>query len=159
MKAYWPTQFMGEKGMIVLEYKKDGQTIRLEGLWDRVTASQKVILLKVSFGPNHPLSRYEQPAAFTVIGRPPPGATTGDLKLLDTDGREVIARIGDAGYMYDSIEWGLFQFHRQQEVERRKQAKIDQLDAHLNMLKSILIAQGFRIVTAEQAETLGLKTT
>ncbi len=136
----------------VVEYKKDGQTVRLNALWGKIQPGQKVICFHVHWRTNHPLASYAQPAAFTVVS----DEREGPIILRDSEGREVTIKQTDAGYLYDAVEWGLFQYERQLEMLRRKQRKIEMLDAHLSMLKGILTAQGIRVVTAEQAKALGL---
>ena len=104
----------------------------------------------------NPLLRYDTPAIFTVVEVP--GSDNGTRLLLrDIYGIE-INRSVSLGPVSTTM-WpsgGMFQYQRLQELLRRKNNKIDQQDGQLQILKDILKAQGIRIVTAEQAEALGL---
>lgn len=60
-------------------------------------------------------------------------------------------------YLYDAQEWLKWNAMRENEILSRKQRNIEQLEGHMELLKDILIKQGARIVTEEQAKDLGLK--
>jgi hypothetical protein len=138
-----------------LEYQKDGQSVRLRALHDSIEQGQQVILFNVTLSDGDPLSMYVQPAAFRVVSTST--HREGSLVLLDDDGNSVTTTMSKASWLYDTTNWGLFQYARQQELLRRKDRKIEQLDGHLSLLKDILIKQGVRVITAEQAAATGLQ--
>jgi len=59
-------------------------------------------------------------------------------------------------YLYDAQEWLNFNDLRETEKFSRKERKISQLEGHVDLLKDILVKQGIRVVTKEQAQKLGL---
>ena len=77
------------------------------------------------------------------------------------DGNIIRARFtgisNTSAYLYDMQEWVTWNEGRIAEKLSRKEHKIELLQGQVNLLKNILVQQGIRIVTQEQAEKLGLQ--
>jgi hypothetical protein len=151
---------MGKKGFTMpsnrtrVEYEMDGQTVRLQAVYDRIYSGQRLVLFHVGFGTPEPLARYEQPAVFTAVAVDVDNKT---VELRDANERLITTKISNLAYLYDLEEWAMFQYRCLGELLRRKDRKIEQLTGHLDLLKAILTNQGFRVVTAEQAAAIGLQ--
>ncbi len=144
----------------MLEYYKDGEKISLRGLYDRGEVGRPVILDDVCFGEKSPspLAKYPPRTVFTIVEKKVTSNWNYSYVLSDKDGnRFVLTRDSNStGYIYDLEEWSLFQYEKAQEHYIRKNAKIAHLESQVALLKDILIKQGVRVVTQEQAKTLGL---
>lgn len=144
-----------------LAYWKDGKKIVCHGIYENGHEGQIVVSDNVSFGEKPdpkkwPLAFYPRPTIFTILKKTPNG-----YFLADQNGKEFLVpgeHCGEPsyGYLYDANEWA--QWARAYHLEKigRKDTKIEQLEAHLAMLKEILIKQGFRVITEAQAKELGL---
>ena len=60
----------------------------------------------------------------------------------------------ESSYIFDAQEWLTWNAMREKEKFSRKQRKIEQLEGHVDLLKDILVKQGVRVVTEEQAKEL-----
>jgi hypothetical protein len=149
----------------MLEYWRDGQRVECHAIYGNGKVGQIVVLANVSFGQNpdfaeKPLAAYTQPAFFTIKERRVVGEHGYEYDLVDKTGK-VITVNGehtDNWWLYDADEWGQWQIGHFNEKVERKDGEIKRLTLQRDLLKSILVAQGIRIVTKEQAEALGLST-
>ena len=143
------------------DFHKDGKTIELKGLYNRVSVGQVVVLDYVNFGNENPLSKYPQPSIFTVSSITPEA-----IILIDSKGKHVECYFLDIenrkhaynSCLFDQSEYLAFIRARDDEKIRRKNNRINHLEAQVSLLKSILIAQGTRIITNEQAKALEIPT-
>ena len=144
-----------------LAYWKDGTKIVCEPIGENGYEGQTVVFDNAGFGEKpdlkkFPLAHYPQPTVFTILRK-----TEKGYILVDKSNREFLVpgefcNRPTCSYLYDANEWA--QWARAYHLEKigRKDTKIEQLEAHLAMLKDILIKQGFRIITEAQAKQLGL---
>ncbi len=144
----------------MLEYYKDGEKISLGALYSRGGVGRLVILDSVCFGEKSisPLAKYPLRTIFTIVEKKFTDNWNYSYVLSDKDGnRFVLTRdSNNTGYIYDLEEWSLFQYEKAQEHQVRKNAKITHLESQVALLKDILIKQGVRVITQEQAKALGL---
>lgn len=142
-----------------LEYWKDGKRVKIHPIYDVGRVRQMVILDQVSFEENpdsekYPLAHYPQPYLFTIIIV---GKTY--YYMVDAEGEKVACdknSINGSGSLYDAMEWLAWQRSHHEDKLRRKERKIEQLEGHVALLRDILIKQGFRVLTPEQAKELEL---
>lgn len=140
-----------------LEYGSGEGKETCSAIYSGGVVGQVVILDHVSFGDNpdpevYPLGKYLQPYAFTIVGI----TEEEDCYLLrDADGVEVKSH--DGAYLFDAKEWLTWSEGRREYQLWEKADEISILNAKLNLLKEILIAQGVKVVTQAQFDALGLK--
>jgi len=144
----------------MLEFYKDGNPVKCNPIFKNGRVGQCVVLTNVGYSPDadlevNPLAGYAQPAIFTIIGK-----TEHAYTLKDTNGKIFVVADRSFGascaYLYDAQQWAQWCKAHEAEKLARKQNKIEQLEAQVDLLKSILIKQGIRVVTVEQADALGL---
>lgn len=147
----------------MLKYWKDGKEVILHAIYSSGRVNQVIILgKKVDWGesPNaekYPLSQYPYLTVFTIVGI----STHPEEKyyvLRNPDGKNFILKFGEADYLYDIKEWLEFNAIREAEKMAHKQRKIETLESQVDLLKDILVKQGVRVLTKEQAKALGIKT-
>ncbi len=146
----------------MLEFCVNGKTILLHPICDKGSVGQMVILgSRVDWGKNpdpveKPLSKYPYLSLFTIVVK----ATNEDGYYILSDAKGERIRVSTKGtdhwYLYDAQEWLNFNNLRETEKFARKERKISQLEGHVDLLKDILIKQGIRIVTEDQATKLGI---
>jgi len=136
----------------MLKYNKDGQEVKCGAIYKRGRVGQAVVLTFVTLGKDHPLARYAQPHVFTINGE-----EDGCYLLLDGNGRTILAKESDGQWLCDATEWVQWEAGRQTEKIRRKNNRIALLEAHLELLKGVLVRQGVRVVSAEEAAKLGIE--
>ncbi len=146
----------------MLEFCVNGKTILLHPICNKGSVGQMVILgSRVDWGNNpdpvaKPLSKYPYLSLFTIVVK----ATNEDgyYILSDAKGEQIkVSMKGtDHWYLYDAQEWLNFNHLRETEKFARKERKISQLEGHVDLLKDILVKQGIRIVTEDQAKKLGI---
>lgn len=149
----------------MLQYWKDGQEITYYPIYGLGRVGQVVVLAGVGFGANpdlakFPLARYSQPHAFTIIERVE--GRDGYYVVVDEVGSRTILRDETYGpsqnWLYDVNEWMTWQVEHAKEVVCRNEERIKELEGQLALLKDILIRQGIKVITKEQADTLGICT-
>ncbi|OGY42813.1 MAG: hypothetical protein A2Y67_03760 [Candidatus Buchananbacteria bacterium RBG_13_39_9] len=143
----------------VLYYWKNGKKVQLDGIYDQGRVGQVVILANVSYGENpdlgkRPLAAYPQPTFFVikVVGRD--DADVHFYTLVDPDCKEVLCGNSDWSNLYDAREWGEWQKQHHEEKMKRKDGRIAHLESQVDLLRSILIQQGVKLITPEQAEVI-----
>ncbi len=148
----------------MLSYWKNGKEIPLWAIHSSGQIGQSVIYCEnVDWGKDpdpesKPLSQYTPPAIFRITSKVP--GDEGYYVLTDSTGNIIRARYSGicntSSYLYDAQEWLTWNTGRNTEKFSRKERKIEQLEGHVALLKDILVKQGVRIVTQEQAKKLGL---
>ena len=148
----------------MLSYWKNGKEIALWAIHKSGQIGQSVIFCEnVDWGKNPdseklPLSQYTPPAIFKITSKVP--GDEGYYVLTDSNNNVIRARFtgisNTSSYLYDAQEWLTWESGRVAEKLSRKERKIEQLEGHVALLKDILVKQGIRIVTQEQAKKLGL---
>lgn len=119
-----------------------------------------VVLDHVSMSPSETFGNYPQPAFFTIT-EAPPSETPGFnpvYTLRDTAGHIVSTRGSSvSSYLIKVDDWQEWRSTRTDEI----QAQLARVNARLldrvDLLKEILVAQGVRVITRDQAATLGIK--
>ncbi len=145
----------------MLEYQKDGGTVKVSGIYGKGRVGQMVVLDNVQLHHTCPLVKYPQPHVFTIAEKIGGGEREDIYILVDQDGNRVLGEgsqygEGYGGHLYDLVEWVTWMTERTKEKLARKERKIALLEAHLQLLKDILIKQGVRVVSQETAKQLGI---
>lgn len=144
----------------MFEYCINGNTIQVNPIYQNGYVGQTVIYgQKVSFKGSfyNPLSNYSAPSIFTIVEKNE--ARDGYYILIDSSGNKI--KIQDmfngasSPDLYDAQEWLMHNNVYTNEKINRKQRKIEQLEGQVALLKDILVKQGIKIVTEEQAQLLG----
>ena len=148
----------------MLSFWQNGKEIEVKAIYGNGKVGQTVIFgQRVDWGVNpdttkYPLSQYPCPSIFTIVEKIE--GKNGYYVLSDANGNRIKLQDkfygASEGYLYDAQEWLTWNALREKEKLSRKQRKIEQLEGHVELLKDILIKQGARIVTKEQAKDLGL---
>ena len=148
----------------MLEFWQKGKKIEVKAIYSNGKVGQTVIFgQRVDWGVNpdttkYPLSQYPCPSIFTIVEKIE--GKNGYYVLSDANGNRIKLQDEYYGasesYLYDAQEWLTWNALHEKEKLSRKQRKIEQLEGHVELLKDILIKQGARIVTQEQAKDLGL---
>lgn len=147
----------------MLEYFKDGNKVECKPIYGHGYVGQIVIFDHVSYGEKpdlvrDPIAAYPQPYPFTIVEKVE--GSDGYYVISDSKGNLIKLQTEHFGasfaYLYDAIE--LLEWRKGHEKEQiaRKERKIQQLEGNLALLKSILIAQGIRVVSNETAKQLGI---
>jgi hypothetical protein len=142
------------------EFFKDGKKVELKAIFSKGYVGQVVILDNVSYpqNSNDPLAAYPQPALFTIVEKVE--EQEGCYVLQDTTGKKVHLLDERHGlstwWLCDAAEWLEWNGQHNDEKLKRKERRIELLDAHLSLLRDILVKQGFRVITKEQAQELGI---
>jgi hypothetical protein len=145
----------------MLRYWKDGKEVLCKPLKQSGSVGQTIILDCAAIGDDlNPLKKYVQPHVFTIVEK-----LDSHYVVKDAKGRCVNIsfatsnpnRDPDCDYIYDATEFLAWRWGYYVEHNGRSQNKIRLLEAHVALLKDILIKSGTRIVTAEEAKELGLK--
>lgn len=148
----------------MLSFWQNGKEIEVKAIYGNGKVGQTVIFgQRVDWGVNpdttkYPLSQYPCPSIFTIVEKIE--GKNGYYVLSDANGNRIKLQDEYYGasesYLYDAQEWLTWNALHEKEKLSRKQRKIEQLEGHVELLKDILIKQGARIVTQEQAKDLGL---
>lgn len=148
---------------MALVFQKDGQSIECDAIYGGGRIGQLVVLDHVSYGPNpnpakYPLSPYTLASVFTITQKVE--GKDGYYVVMDTNG--TLIKLHDENYgaserhLYDAAEWIAWTASYTSEKLRRKDQAIANLTSQRDLMKSILIEQGIRVVTPAQAEAMGL---
>jgi len=142
----------------LLEYKKDGELIKVIPISDKGYIGQMVVLDHVTYDKDHELSKYPQPYAFTIVRKVL--GKSGYYVVKDQEDVEIIVKDIYKGarelYMYDLHEWLIWNSQNTKSKLGKKDDKIKKLEDHLDLLKRILTDQGFRVISETQAKKLGI---
>ena len=143
---------------------KNGTQVKCSPIYDTGRIGQVVILDNVDYGRNpnldkHPLARYPQPCICTIAGKK--SVDHGYVYVLkDTDGKNIVLPSSHSDttgwYLYDATSWLEWQKAKIEEEKERSDHEIRQLRIEKELLEKILVAQGFRVITQEQAKKLGI---
>lgn len=150
------------KGDYMLSFWQNCKKIELDAIYSRGKVGQLVIFgNRYDWGVNpdpikEPLSQYPYHYVFTIVEKVE--GENGYYILKDLDGNciKLQANYGGACYLYDLQEWLAWNDMREKEEISCKKREIAELKGNFELLKDILIKQGIRIVTEEQAKNLGL---
>lgn len=129
-------------------------------LYGHGTIGMMVVLDHVHLSIQDPLVKYAQPAFFTIVELPlsDPGFDSYYV-LRDTAGNEVSTKgHSTANYLYKVDEWAAWRAAQAEQSHVHQVRTISTLRDRLELLKEILVEQGFRVITTEQAEKLGIKS-
>ncbi len=148
----------------MLSYMKDGKRIECPSLYAEAKPGQMVVLTAVSWGENPntkmwPLAAYPQPSLFVVVGVAPNDERhigVAMFLLRDMNGKEFATPLGIG--IHDASDWLTWNAGKHREDLRQKNARIQHLEAQVALLRGILVDQGVKLITPEQAKTLGLDT-
>lgn len=150
---------------MTIEYRKNGKAIELPAIYDSGREGQAVVFDHVSYGENpdlirFPEAKYPRPTVFVikqVLKEEPAGKVFG-YELIDPKGNKIDCSNNRAtdwwAYLYDANAWAAFRRDEAIEKNRRKDGQIDRLQSQIDLLKSILIQQGVKLITPEQAEVI-----
>lgn len=143
----------------MLEFMKDGKKVECRDTYD-AKPGQVLVLTHVSYErckeTEYPQMHYPQPAFFTVVEKLEKEGYDQPFILRDTVGNEIKVRLG-IGF-YDAQEWALWSAAKQAEDLRQKNARIQHVESQVALLRGILIEQGMKIITTEEAKRLGIAT-
>jgi len=143
----------------MLEFWKDGMKQELKAISSNGKVGQVVVLTHVVLSEENIFYKYPQPALFTIKEKIE--GKDGFYMLLDSK-NELIKWHEDfygaySYYLYDAQEWALFVKDEQEQKRKDFICKCSDLEKSIELLKSILIAQGVKLVTQEQLDAIGLK--
>ncbi len=151
----------------MLEFMKDGKKVSCGngmGLYGNVRPGQVVVLTHVSYGTEPdlkkwPLAAYPQPSFFTIVKKLPDPERADNTRsawclLRDASGKEFEAELGTG--LHHAHEWATWIVAKHAEDTRQKNARIQQVESQVALLRSILIEQGVKVITTEKARALGI---
>jgi hypothetical protein len=121
---------------------------------------EMVVLDHVSLGGVGPFAKYQQPAFFVIESvdqDPHPGIKTS-YTLRDTQGVVVDTKGTDIHWFLMRVtQWDRWRSDREEQTRTDQTRKIATLRDRVELLKEIMEKQGVRVITTEQAQTLGIK--
>lgn len=132
----------------------------LARLYGHGTVGMMVVLDHVHLSEEGPCGKYVQPAFFTIVEAPESNASGFNTSyvLRDTAGRLVDTKGSSTSCYLSKVEdWADWRAAQAEEARVSNARTIDTLRDRVGLLKSILVEQGFRVITREQADTLGIK--
>ena len=148
----------------MLEFWKNGKEIKYSGIYQNGRIGQMVVLDYVSYGENpdfskYPLAKYSHPSVFTIVEKVE-GTTDGYYVVRDEEGNLVRLHNEWSGAseasLYDFRHWNEWRTVREEEERNRRDRAIETLKDRVDLLKKILVEQGFRVVSEKQAKELGI---
>jgi hypothetical protein len=134
-----------------MEFYKQGKKVEVKPIFNNGRVGQIIVLTNVSLDPEFTLSRYAQPSFFVIREIKEDG-----YLITDDEGISRNLSFRTAWFIYPAKEWTSWNMEREQEELRKKEGHIKTLTGKLELLKGILIAQGMRYVTKEQAKQFDL---
>lgn len=145
-----------------LNFSVTGGYMVCESVWKNGVVGQKVVVDYVGWGQTsetggEPITGYPLKTRFTIIEVIQKNEHANNYRLRDEEGDEFVIDSRHTGYLYDIEDWYEFHLAKKDDELKRKKRRLRLVESHLDLLKGILTAQGIRIVTAEQAEALGIK--
>lgn len=119
-----------------------------------------VVLDHVSMSPGEPFSHYRLPAFFTIleITREETAGYHAVYTMRDTGGNTVSTQGSIPSYLIEVDEWETWRTNREDQTHADQSRKISTLRDRLELLKEIMMGQGVRVISNEQAEKLGIKS-
>lgn len=142
----------------MLNFWQNGKEVGISAISGNGKVGQLIILgERIDWGLNptkYPLSKYPFLSTFTILEKKE--GRQGSYVLKDTNGDSISLQANDACCLYDLQEWLTWNAAREAEKTSNNAKKIKQLENNIELLKDILIKQGVRIVTEEQAKSLNL---
>lgn len=131
----------------------DNKEYRLVPIGSASEVDQMVVLDKVGYDKDSadPMASYPHPAFFRIIAKSDNGYT-----LRDTSGRIISVDAGSGYHLFDIDAWFTWQKIQKQAIEDAADKRANRLKDRLELLKSILTAQGVKLITPDQAKQLGL---
>lgn len=145
----------------MLEFWQNGKKIAIEAIGYTGKVGQLVVYAKHYDCPTptkcYPLSMYPCPSIFTIVELGSSPCWLEGYTLSDSKGNHIYLPMHEGSYIFDAQEWLTWNAMREKEKFSRKQRKIEQLEGHVDLLKDILIKQGVRVVTEEQARVLNIE--
>ncbi|MCX6744361.1 MAG: hypothetical protein NTX82_02460 [Candidatus Parcubacteria bacterium] len=142
----------------MIDYYKDGKRVELHAIYGLGQEGQMVVVDHVSWAANsdtppdlakYPLAAYNKPSLFVIKER-----KQNSYILIDNQGKEIEVDRDDGSYLYPAQEWAEFRKEEALEKFRRKDARIAHLESQVDLLRNILIQQGVKLITSEQAEVI-----
>lgn len=124
-----------------------------------------VVLDSVFLGSDSPFAKYQQPAFFTIVeDQTPEPRYQGIYVLRDSDGNMIRTQAEDdvrgdqsiSPYLAEVSKWAAWMKNKVEGDRQIQDRKISTLRDRQELLKEILVAQGVRVVTDEQAKALGI---
>lgn len=132
-----------------------------------------VVLDHVSLSKDDPFAKYQQPAFFTIVEDLTPEERchplrvllNGDYILQDQEGNRIRTvtnpegRFGTnvASYLSEVSVWSAWMATSHAKAISTRDSQIHDLAVRVAVLKEVMQNQGVRVVTTEQAKTLGIK--
>ncbi len=138
----------------MLYFMKDGERIECRPILRKGEVGQTVVLTNVVLQDHQKLAPYQQPTVFLIYQK---HEEEGWYVLRDPEGKEVKVHWDYGRDLYDATAWAQWNDLRVREKLARKQRKIEHLEGVGATLKDILVRQGARLVTKEEAKALGIK--
>lgn len=132
----------------------------LKRLYGHGTVGMIVVLDHVHLSDEGPCGKYVQPAFFTIMEAPESNAKGFDTSyvLRDTAGRLVDTKGSSTScYLSTVDDWADWRADQAKDDRVNSARTIDTLRDRVGLLKGILVEQGFRVISNEQAEKLGIK--
>jgi hypothetical protein len=139
---------------------KDGTEIKCPSVYGDGRPGQVVVLMNVCFEKipdleKWPFGAYPQPSFFTILEKL--GVEKYSLWYLVRDVYDKEFKCEFSIGIYDAQVWGQWNAAKQKEDSRQKNARIQHIEAQVALLRGILVDQGIKVITPEQAKTLGIK--
>lgn len=130
-------------------------------LYSAGTVGMMVVLDHVCMSPSETFGQYPHPAFFTITEAPPsetPGFNAV-YTLRDTKGNTVSTKGSSvSNYLIEVDVWQKWRANREDQTHADQIRKISTLRDRMELLKEILVGQGFRVISNDQAEKLGIKS-
>lgn len=130
---------------------RKGRVVECTAIYNKGQVGQAVILDQVTFGPGHALNGYSHPSAFTITE-----IAEDSYFLRDGCGVSVVVQHKDGSFLYPANQWLAWKKAQTDDVAAASAEYVERLTDRLKTLTEILTKQGFRVVTEEQAEKLGI---
>lgn len=136
----------------------------LTRLYSKGRVGMVVVLDYVSLPKDDPFAKYQQPAFFTIVeDLSPEDRFNGVYVLRDSEGNLVRDELPKgrfestiASYLAEVSVWWAWVAARNAQSIARRDATINDLSIRCSVLKEVMQNQGVRVVTEEQAKTLGI---
>lgn len=125
-----------------------------------------VVLDSISLEPENPFAKYSQPAFFTIVeDLTPERRFNGDYVLQDSTGNRIrtVADPNDrsgsnvSSYLTEVNVWAAWKAETHAKAIETRDQRIERGLVRVAILKDVLVEQGFRLITTEQAAALGIK--
>lgn len=129
-------------------------------LYNTGTVGMTVVLDHVDMGTSDPFSGLSHPAFFTITEVYPSESPRFNTvyTLRDTKGRTVSTSASSvSNYLIQVDEWQRWRKARTDQDHTHQVRTIATLRDRLELLKEIMASQGVRVISTDQAATLGIK--